>query len=252
MDRPLILISNDDGFEAKGIRFLTDIARQYGDVVVVAPEGGRSGTALSVTFQQVLTARQLTDEPGLKIYACSGTPGDCVKLALDRFCPRKPDLVLAGINHGDNSAVNVHYSGTMGVVIEGCLKKIPSIGFSHCSHDSDTDFEPMVPYIRRVIDFVMVNGLPAGICLNVNAPVNLPYKGLKVCRMGQGQWTKELEGRMSPRGSQYYWLVGEFVSSDDPKVESDWNELQRGFVTVTPTKVDITAYEVMDKLRELL
>ena len=163
MYRPLILISNDDGYEAKGLHVLTELAREYGDVVVVAPDGGRSGAALSVTFQRVLTSRLIKEEPGLKVYACNGTPCDCVKLGLAQYCDRKPDLVLGGINHGDNSAVNVHYSGTMGVVIEGCLKGIPSIGFSHCSHNMDTDFEPMIPYMRRVIDYVLKNGLQLGI-----------------------------------------------------------------------------------------
>lgn len=247
--RPLILISNDDGFEAKGINVLAAIAREYGDVVVVAPEGGRSGAALSVTFQHVLTSRLIKEEPGLKVYACNGSPCDCVKLGLSEYCDRKPDLVLGGINHGDNSAVNVHYSGTMGVVIEGCLKNIPSIGFSHCSHNIETDLTPMIPYIRRVMEYVLTQGLPNGVCLNVNAPDVPEYKGMKVCQMGQGVWTKELEARTSPRGFQYYWLVGEFESSDKPDDNSDWNRLKEGYVTVTPTKIDITAYEVMDRLR---
>lgn len=249
--RPLILISNDDGFEAKGINVLSAIAREYGDVVVVAPDGGRSGASLSVTFQRVLTTRMVKEDQGLKVYACNGSPCDCVKIGLSEFCDRKPDLVLGGINHGDNSAVNVHYSGTMGVVIEGCLKGIPSIGFSHCSHSMDTDFTPMVPYIRKVMEFVLKGGLPKGVCLNVNAPDVPEYKGMKVCKMGQGEWTKELEGRMSPRGYQYYWLVGEFASSDKPDDNSDWNGLKEGYVTITPTKVDITAYEVMEELTEL-
>ena len=249
--RPLILISNDDGFEAKGIKCLADIARDYGDVVVVAPDGGRSGASLSVTFQHVLTTKLIKDEPGLKVYSCNGSPGDCVKIGLSEFCERKPDLVLGGINHGDNSAVNVHYSGTMGVVIEGCLKGIPSIGFSHCSHSFQTDFTPMVPYIRKVMEYVLTEGLPNGVCLNVNAPDMTEYRGMKVCQMGQGVWTKELVERMSPRGYNYYWLVGEFQSSDKPGVNSDWNGLKEGYVTVTPTKVDITAYEVMEELREL-
>lgn len=251
-NRPLILISNDDGYEAKGIQVMMQLAREYGDVVVVAPDGGRSGAALSVTFQHVLTSHLIKEEPGLKVYTCNGTPCDCVKLGLAEYCDRKPDLVLGGINHGDNSAVNVHYSGTMGVVIEGCLKGIPSIGFSHCSHNMDTDFTPMIPYIRKVMESVLKNRLPQGVCLNVNAPDVPKYKGMKVCQMGQGVWTKELESRTSPRGYQYYWLVGEFRSADTPEDNSDWNGLHQGYVTVTPTKVDITAYEVMEELKLII
>lgn len=250
--RPLILISNDDGYDVKGINVLVDIAREYGDVVVVAPDGARSGAALSVTFQRVLTVKCVKDEPGLRVYACNGSPCDCVKIGLSEFCDRKPDLVMGGINHGDNSAVNVHYSGTMGVVIEGCLKGIPSIGFSHCSHNMDTDFTPMIPYMRRVIEHVLKRGLPNGVCLNVNAPDVPEYRGMKVCRMGQGVWTKELEARISPRGYRYYWLVGEFKSADNPDDNSDWNGLHEGYVTVTPTKIDITAYEVMEELKKTL
>ena len=142
----------------------------------------------------------------------------------------------------------MHYSGTMGVVIEGCLKDIPSVGFSHCSHNMDTDFTPMIPYMRKVMEYVLKNGLPQGVCLNVNAPDVPTYQGMRVCQMGQGVWTKELESRVSPRGSQYFWLVGEFCSADSPETNSDWVGLHQGYVTVTPTKIDITAYEVMEEL----
>ena len=252
MERPLILISNDDGYQSKGLHVLTELAREYGDVVVIAPEGGRSGASLSVTFQKILTKQLVREESGLKVYACSGSPCDCVKIGLSECCNRTPALIIGGINHGDNSAVNVHYSGTMGIAIEGCLKNIPSIGFSHVSHNLDTDFTPMLPYMRRVINHVLSNGLPTGVCLNVNAPDLPNYKGMKVCQMGQGVWTKELALNVNPRGSQYYWLVGEFVSSDSANTNSDYINLRKGYVTVTPTKIDITAYEVLEELEKAL
>lgn len=251
MERPLILISNDDGYEAKGIKFLADVARHFGDVVVVAPDGARSGAALSVTFHDPVRARLISKDDGLTVYACSGTPTDCTKLGLAELCPRRPDLVLAGINHGDNSAVNVHYSGTMGVVIEGCLKEIPAIGFSHFSHGMDTDFMPMRKYIEQIISKVLCEGLPKGVCLNVNAPDIEAYRGIKVCSMGQGIWRKEWVERVSPRGWTYYWLVGEFDSDDRPDDVTDWNMMHQGYVTITPTRIDMTATEVMDEMRNL-
>ena len=249
--RPLILISNDDGYSAPGINFLADVARQWGDVIVVAPDGPRSGAALGVTFHEVVTEKLISKTDGLEVHSCSGTPVDCVKLGLAHVCPRKPDLVLGGINHGDNSAVNVHYSGTMGVVTEGCLKHVPSIGFSHCSHSMSTDFTPMRPYIDRVIGHVLRHGLPDGVCLNVNAPDTPQPRGMKLTRMGQGVWEKEWVERTSPRGWPYFWLVGHFASEDQPADISDFNLLQQGFITVTPTRIDVTAYEAFDVLADL-
>ena len=250
--RPLILISNDDGYRAKGINTLAEIAKEFGDVVVVAPEGPRSGAALCVTFNSIITTRLVKQEPGLTVYSCSGTPGDCTKMGIANLCPRTPDLVLGGINHGDNSAVNVHYSGTMGIVIEGCMKGIPSIGFSYCSHLADVDFTPMFPYIRKIIGNVLENGLPKDVCLNVNAPDMKEYKGIRVCAMGNGIWGNEWEKRVSPRGFEYWWLVGDYTSTDPVDAETDYAMLRKGYVTVTPTKIDITAYEAFDTLKQSL
>lgn len=251
MNRPLILISNDDGYGVKGIECLTEIARQYGDVVVIAPDGPRSGASLSVTFHVPVSVRLISEEPGLKVYACSGTPGDCLKMGVARLCDREPSLVLAGINHGDNAGINMHYSGTMGVVIEGCLRGIPSIGFSHLSHSWETDFTPMVPFIHKIIAYVLENGLPKGVCLNVNAPDIAEYKGLKVCSMGMGQWNEEWDERTNPRGLKYYWLVGHFDSADRPEDNTDRNWLAKGYVTVVPTKIDVSDYESIKTLRVL-
>ena len=253
--RPLILISNDDGYRAQGINTLAEIAREFGDVVVVAPEDTRSGYSLSVTFYDILNVTKAPSMGGglgeakgsLRVYSCSGTPGDCVKLGLDTFCERTPDLVLGGINHGDNSSVNAHYSGTVGIVLEGCMKGIPSIAFSHQDHKPDIDFKPMKPYIRMVIDMVLRNGLPKGTCLNVNAPLHAPYKGIRVCSMADGSWGKEIEERESPRGYKYYWLVGHYTCLDK-RADSDQRCLEEGYVTITPLQVDLTNYDYIKQL----
>ena len=178
-DKPLILLSNDDGVAAKGIQELIKALRPVADLVVVAPSGPRSGASGAITSEVPLKCRMIRREPGLSVYECSGTPVDCVKLALHTIVPRKPDLVVGGINHGDNSSVNVHYSGTMGVVIEGCLKGIPSIGFSLCNHAADADFSFTLPYVRRITEEVLQHGLPVGICLNVNFPNDSVLKGVR-------------------------------------------------------------------------
>lgn len=259
--RPLILISNDDGYAAQGINFLADIAREYGDVVISAPDSTRSGFSLSVTFYTTLFANIIRKEEGfckngkdygsLTVVSSNGTPGDCVKIGLSSYCDIKPDLVLGGINHGDNSSVNAHYSGTVGIILEGCMKGIPSIAFSNCNHSETIDFEPMRPYIHKVIDGVMKNGLPEGICLNVNAPDLKEYKGIKVCSMAKGSWGKELDERISPRGFKYYWLVGQYSCLDE-RTTSDNRCLQEGYVTVTPLQVDMTAYSFIDDFQKIL
>ena len=169
-ERPLLLLSNDDGVNAKGIRELIGALRPVADLIVVAPDGPRSGSSGAITSEPPLRSAKVRQEPGLTVYKCSGTPVDCVKLALHALVPRKPDMVIGGINHGDNSSVNVHYSGTMGVVIEGCLKGIPSVGFSLCNHSADADFSATLPYVRCIVEEVLAKGLPEGKCLNVNFP----------------------------------------------------------------------------------
>ena len=169
-EKPLILISNYDGFSSKGLDVLVKALAGLGEIVVMAPDGPRSGASGAITSELPVRYFKVSEEKDLTIYKCTGTPVDCIKLAMFEMLPRCPDLVIGGINHGDNSAVNVHYSGTMGVVIEGCLKGIPAIGFSLCDHDADADFGPMIPYVRRITEEVLAKGLPMGTCLNVNVP----------------------------------------------------------------------------------
>lgn len=247
-DKPLILLSNDDGVAAKGIQELIKALRPVADLVVVAPSGPRSGASGAITSEVPLKCRMIRREPGLSVYECSGTPVDCVKLALHTIVPRKPDLVVGGINHGDNSSVNVHYSGTMGVVIEGCLKGIPSIGFSLCNHAADADFSFTLPYVRRITEEVLQHGLSVGICLNVNFPNDSVLKGIRICRQTKGIWTNEFQQAVHPRGGHYYWLTGEYRNDEPEAEDSDHWALDHGYVAVTPTKIDVTAYEIFEEL----
>ena len=260
--RPLILISNDDGFEAKGVNSLIGMARDYGDLLVCAPDGPRSGMSCAFSATTPLTLKLRRKEPGVEVWSCNGTPVDCVKVALAELCPRRPDLVIGGINHGDNASVNTHYSGTMGVTMEGCLKYIDSLAFSLCDHRADADFAPLEPYIRDMVCRVLDKGLPKGVCLNVNFPLlekesadssrKPAYKGVRVCRMAYGTWGSEVTRCHHPRGYDYWWMMGHY-QNDEPEAEDTDNwALTHGYIAVTPTRMDVTAYEAMERLRELL
>lgn len=247
--KPLILVSNDDGVMAKGINELIEFLRPLGDVVVVAPDSPRSGNACALTVTEPIYYHLLREEAGLKIYQCSGTPTDCIKLACHTVLERKPDLVVSGINHGDNSAVNVHYSGTMGVAIEGCLKGIPSIGFSLCNHTADANFEPMGTYVYEIARQVLKEGLPPLTCLNVNAPDVQELQGIRICRQAKGQWVNEWE-KIANRGDKhYYWLTGELQCTDVDDEQSDYWALANGYVAITPVTVDVTDYAFMEQLK---
>ncbi len=247
--KPLILISNDDGIMAKGINELIKYLRPLGEIVVMAPDSPRSGMACAITSDCPVKYTLIRKEPGLFVYKCTGTPADCIKLARFAVLDREPDLVVGGINHGDNSAVNVHYSGTMGVVIEGCLSGVPSIGYSLCDHRLDANFEPTAEIIRAVAKRVLEDGLPEGICLNVNFPACEDIKGVKICRQTVGRWTHEWEQRTHPNGSDYFWLTGDFKNYEpDDEATDNW-ALKNGYAAITPTKIDVTAYEIMDQLK---
>ena len=249
-ERPLILISNDDGYKARGINFVAELLATFADVVVMAPEGGRSGMGCAITSKDPVYYSLVSEREHLSIYKCSGTPVDCVKMALHELFPhRRPDLIVGGINHGDNSGVNVHYSGTMGIVIEGCMKGIPSVGFSLDSHSPDADFEPCAPYIINIVRQVLERGLPVGSCLNVNFPATPLYEGVKVCHMARGEWTQEWEGRPHPRGGHYYWLVGSFSMCDDNPQGADRSNLNEGYVAITPIQIDMTDYSLMEEMQ---
>lgn len=249
--KPLIFISNDDGVSAKGLNELIRFLRPLGELVVMAPDSARSGNSSALSVTQPVFYELIAEEPGVKIYSCTGTPADCVKLAYNTVLDRKPDLVVGGINHGDNSGTNVHYSGTMGVTIEGCLKGAPSIGFSLCDHAPDADFQPLEKYVQQITSVVLEYGLPDRTCLNVNFPCG-EIQGVKVCEQAVGQWQKEWEPCPRRGVSNHFWLTGEFVNMEPDNTKSDNWALANGYVAITPTSVDMTDYSFIDILKERL
>lgn len=244
--KPLILISNDDGFQAKGINALVDMLRDMADLVVCAPDGPRSGYALAFSANKPLTLTLRRKEPGLEVWSSNGTPVDSLKLALNQFfTERRPDLIVAGINHGDNASVNVHYSGTMGVALEGCMKYIPSVAFSLCDYSADADFTPMRTVVRRVVEKVLHEGLPQGVCLNVNCPNTPEYRGIRLCRMAKGTWYNECVKERHPRGYDYFWMVGCYKNDEPEQEDTDNWALSHGYVAITPTRTDVTDYDFL-------
>lgn len=252
--RPLFLLTNDDGFAAKGINVLADIVVDYGDVVVVAPETNASGKSHSLTTGVPMRVRPIdTSNPSRQVFACSGTPVDCVKVATEHICPCKPDLVLSGINHGSNSSINVIYSGTMGAALEAAASGYPSIGFSLLNHRHDADFSGCEPSVRALVTEVLSKGLPQGLCLNVNFP-NLPLsqiKGMRVCRAAHARWTDSCERRVDPYGQPYYWLTGHFECNDHAEDSDQW-ALENGYVSIVPSRPDYTDFSSIASLAQWL
>ena len=249
--KPLILISNDDGYHSGGMRYLCEFLSDMADLLVCAPESARSGYACAFSAVPPLYLKRRKDIAGAQVWSCTGTPVDCVKIALDQLTPdRRPDLIIGGINHGDNSTVNNHYSGTMGVAMEGCLKYIPSIAFSSCDYDPDADLSYLRDYVRRIVRRVLDEGLPKGVCLNVNFPKVSSFAGVRVCRMGYGSWIHEVVKERHPRGGHYYWMVGEYRDDEPGATDNDRWALAHGFVAITPTRMDVTSYETMEQMKD--
>jgi 5'-nucleotidase len=248
-ENPIILITNDDGIAAKGINDLIHFIRPLGDLIVMAPDAPRSGTSSALTVTQPVHYELVSQEQGLTIYKCSGTPVDCVKMALEKVCARKPDLLIAGINHGDNSATNVYNSGTMGAVMEGCLSGLKSIAYSLCSHDPNANFEPTAPFIYTMTKWALQHELPPLTCLNVNFPDIPTFKGVKSCKMARGYWEHEFEPCPRRGDEHYFWLSGDYIELDLDNEPSDRWALSRGYIAVTPTKMDVTDYTFLDKLQ---
>ena len=248
-----ILIANDDGFQAPGIRALASMISDLGEGSICAPDGPRSGFSRAFSAAVPLRLKRQSNLNDVTVWSCSGTPVDCVKLAVDQLYEGKqPDLVLGGINHGDNSTVNSHYSGTMGVAIEGCLKGIPSIAFSLCDHNEQAPMAHLQPYVCHIVQQVLNHGLPKGVCLNVNFPTTPPFQGMRICRMTQGQWVNEVVAARHPAGFPYYWLVGNYQNEEPEAADTDQWALSHGYVAVTPTRIDVTAYEAFSQLETLL
>ncbi len=241
--KPHILITNDDGIDAKGIASLIEAAQPFGDLLVVAPDKPQSGMGHAITIHDPIRLFKNSIYPGIEAYACSGTPVDCVKLGIYEILGTKPDLILSGVNHGENSSTNVLYSGTMSAAIEGAMEGIPSFGFSLADFAPDADFTAAQHYITKLLDLFFEKGFERNICLNVNIP-KLPLadiKGLKFCKQAHAYWADRFEKRQDQFGRDYFWLTGEFADLDQ-RPDTDLHALKEGYVSVVPTQFDLTAY----------
>ncbi len=250
-NRPLILVTNDDGYKARGILSLTEIAMEFGDVVVIAAADSQSGKSHSITIKDPIRYKQIEHLPGFTRYVVRGTPADGVKLALCSILDRKPDLLLSGINHGTNSSSSVLYSGTMAAAVEGAIHNIPSIGLSILDYRPDADFKPSAPFIKQIIMQTLTSGLPAGTCLNVNIPAVPGDKipGIKICRQSNGYWKEVFDIREDPRGAKYSWLTGSFINREPDAEDTDEWALANNYISVVPIKTDFTDHGLIEKLR---
>lgn len=248
--KPLILVTNDDGISAPGIRALIDVMKQLGDVVVVAPDSPQSAMGHAITINNTLFINKVNFDSEVKEeYSCSGTPVDCVKLAVHEILKQKPDLCVSGVNHGSNSSINVIYSGTMSAAVEAGIEGIPAIGFSLLDYDWNADFEPIKNSIKTIASQVLENGLPEGVILNVNFPKlkEKELKGMKVCRQAKAFWKEEFDKRKTPQGKDYYWLTGEFINQDKGEDTDEW-ALANGYISIVPVQFDLTAHHAIQKL----
>ena len=245
--KPLILVTNDDGISAKGIKSLVEVALEFGDVLIIAPDKPQSGMGHAITMNHPLRLDKTRLFEGIDAYTCSGTPVDCVKLGIYEILHRKPDLLLSGINHGENTSSNVLYSGTMSAAVEGAMENIPSIGFSLCDFDADADFSGTQHVARKLIAKLLVSPFPDHVCLNVNIPKGSveEIKGIKFCRQAHAFWEDRFDKRLDQFGKPYYWLTGEFMNQDRSE-DTDLFALSEGFASVVPTQFDMTAYKTMD------
>jgi len=249
--RPLILVTNDDGIQAKGIKSLIEAVKPFGDVVIVAPDKPQSGMGHAITVNDVLRFDESPLYPNEQAYTCTGTPVDCVKIGISEIIQRKPDLLVSGINHGENSASNVLYSGTMSAAVEGAMEDIPSIGFSLLDFDNDADFSGSKWAVEEVVKRALNGEFPKSICLNVNIP-QLPtdeIKGIKVCRQAKAYWNDSFVKRKDQFGKPYFWLKGDF-NRDDWREDTDIWALDNGYVSVVPTQFDMTAYHAISEINE--
>lgn len=251
MKKPLILVTNDDGMFAPGVKALVEIAKTLGDVIVVAPDSPQSGMGHAITINDPLRLKKVDPFDGIEAYECTGTPVDCVKLANTVVLKdRKVDLCVSGINHGSNAAINILYSGTMSAAMEASLVGIDSIGFSLLDFSFEANFEHSKPFIKRIISYVLENGIPHAHLLNVNIPKlnNEEIKGIKVCRQAEAMWVEEYTESKDPREQKYYWLTGKFVNKDSGEDTDVW-ALDNGYISVVPSMHDLTKYESIPALK---
>ena len=249
--QPVILVTNDDGITAPGIRNLVEAVKDLGKVIVVAPDKPQSGMGHAITIGQPLRLAPVHEFEGIEAYQCTGTPVDCVKLAVDKVLHRKPDLCLSGINHGANHSINVIYSGTMSAAVEAAIESIPSIGFSLLDYSIEADFEPAKKYARFLVKQMLSHKLDKHTVLNVNIPA-VPdelIKGIKICRQAYAKYEEDFLERADPNGRKYYWLTGEFVNFDKGTDTDVW-ALKNNYVSVVPVQFDLTNYVLKTKLEK--
>lgn len=251
-NKPLIFVTNDDGYQAKGIQSLVESLIGLGEIVVVAPSGPRSGMSGAITSTEPIRSHlvEKNKEKDITIYACTGTPVDCVKLGISEILNRKPDLLVSGINHGSNASICVLYSGTMGAAMEGAIFKVPSIGFSLLDHEHDADFSHTAPITRSLSAEILKTGLPAGVCLNVNIPHSKDeLKGIRVCRQAAGQWVDEFKISEDGANKKVYWLTGRFKNEEPDDATTDEWALANGYAAVVPIAVDMTAHSLVSSMK---
>jgi 5'-nucleotidase len=250
--RPLILVTNDDGITAPGISSLIEVMKTIGDVIVVAPDKPQSGMGHAITINATLRINKVKIYDVQEEYSCSGTPVDCVKIAVNKILHRKPDLCVSGINHGSNMSINVIYSGTMSAAVEGSMEGIPSIGFSLLNESIDADFTASKKFVKKIALQVLKNGLPKGVCLNVNIPKLKAdeIKGIKICRQANANWVEEIDERKDPSGKPYFWLTGRFENYDKGQKDTDVWALENNYVSIVPTQYDMTSYPSIDKIKK--
>jgi len=250
-ERPVILVTNDDGVTAPGLRNLVEAIKDLGQVVVVAPDKPQSGMGHAITIGYPLRLTQVGIIDGVEAWQCSGTPVDCVKLAVDKVLHRKPDLCLSGINHGANHSINVIYSGTMSAAIEAAIEGIPSLGFSLLDYSLEADFTAARIYVRKLVELVLQDSIHRHLSLNVNIPA-VPaelIQGIRICRQAYAKYEEDFNEREDPRGKKYYWLTGEFVNFDEGTDTDVW-ALENNYVSVVPVQFDMTNYTIKQQLEK--
>ena len=252
MSIPLILITNDDGINAKGLRTLVEIMTDLGDIIVVAPDKAQSGMGHAITIGDTLRLNQVNTFGSIKAWSCSGTSADCIKLAKSIVLKNKPpDLVVSGINHGSNSAISILYSGTMSAAIEAAIEEMPAIGFSLCDLDHNADFSHCKSFVKKIALQVLKTKLPKGVALNVNIPAKSghPIKGIKICRQARAKWKEEFIERKDPSGKSYFWMTGDFINLDKGE-DTDEFALTSNYVSIVPCEFDLTAHHAIAILND--
>ncbi|MBN2520017.1 MAG: 5'/3'-nucleotidase SurE [Bacteroidales bacterium] len=249
----LILVTNDDGINAKGLEALIEAVEPFGKLLIVAPEDPNSGMSHAITVKVPLRIKLIKNNDIKSYYTCTGTPVDCVKMAMTVILDKKPDLIVSGINHGSNSAASIFYSGTMAAALEGSMIGIPSIGFSLTNHSHQADFSACKKYISIIVENTLQHKMPEGVALNVNIP-DVPekdIKGIRICRQTKGYWKEEFEKRVDPSRGTYYWLAGDFINFEPDAEDTDEWALANNYVSIVPVSVDLTAYTSLEYLKKM-